>query len=305
MTRRLVLIRLLLARAEEQARQSQPYSADAVNRLHDVVEMFLALAAERHNVKIPRGFVEYWTVLEPTLGRPLAYRAQMQKLNKSRVNLKHYGLEPTTDQISDAVASVRGLVADECPALFEMEIDDISLVDVLTVDEVRTLVGQAEAHWQAGQEHEALGDLAEAFDKLICDYRERKQVWHGHSVFDSVEDMAFLEPSFRGVSGDQETFEELIIASLKNLDANLMVVGFGIDLRKYGRFKSITPGVIFNMDGKRHLTPSDDSPRTLADFEYCRDFVVSSAIHLAEFDFDSDFWVGQQNEKARRTQEEE
>lgn len=48
------LIRLLLARAGEEAQQSPPYSADGVNRLHDVAEMFLALAAEKHNKRIRR-----------------------------------------------------------------------------------------------------------------------------------------------------------------------------------------------------------------------------------------------------------
>lgn len=145
-----MLIRLLLGRAEEQTKQSQPFSADSVNRLHDVAEMFLALAAEIHHVGIPKDFMRYWPVLELVLDRPLAYRAQMQKLNKLRVNLKHYGLEPTPDQISEALVTVRGLITDECHALFGLELDEVSISDVVTIEDVRNLLVQADKHCRAG-----------------------------------------------------------------------------------------------------------------------------------------------------------
>lgn len=191
-SRRLVLIRLLFARAEEQANQSRPYSTDSVNRLHDVAEMFLAFAAERHQIRIPKDFMSYWTVREEASGRRLAYRAQMQKLNKVRVNLKHYGIEPTSDQIVEAVAAVRGLLKDECRALLGQSFDDVSLFDVVTVSDTRHLLQNAERNWEHGHEAEAFAGLADAFDTLVMDYRDRKQLWHRRSVFDNTSDMTFL-----------------------------------------------------------------------------------------------------------------
>ena len=269
--------------------------------------MFLAIAAERHHVGIPREFMGYWSALERPLGRPLAYKAQMQKLNKQRISLKHYGIEPTSGQISEAVAAVRGLITDECLDLLGLEIDEVSLLDIVTVDDDRALLYESEKHWRGQDELEAFGDLAEAFDTLIHDYRDRKQIWHGKSVFDSTQDMNFLSPFFRGVTDrKQEAFDEAVIESLKNLDFNLMVVGFGIDLRRYGRFKSLTPGVTHTIDGARHLSERGDGSRRLSDYEFCRDFVVSTAVHLGEFDYEFDFWADHQRElAARRMREEE
>jgi hypothetical protein len=80
--RRLAFIRLLVARAEEESRQPPPFSYDSINRFHDAAEMFLALAAQQHHLTIPKDILAYWALFEPVLGRPLGYKAQMQKFNK-------------------------------------------------------------------------------------------------------------------------------------------------------------------------------------------------------------------------------
>lgn len=295
--RRLALIRLLHSRAEEQASQSPPFSTDSINRLHDVAEMFLALAAEQHHAAIPRNFTDYWPTLEKVTGRPLAYRAQMQKLNKVRVNLKHYGIEPTTDQIAESVAAVRGLLVDECPALLGIDIEDVSLLDVVTLSAAKALLHHAEQRWDDGDATEAFADLADAFDILVRDYRGRKQVWHGRSVFDSAEDMTFLTSFHRRVSDrEQARFEDAVIKSLERLDFKVMLVGIGIDMRRYGRFMALTPVITRTLDGTRHLSERPGVRRSDEDFRFCRDFVIATAIHLGEVDYEFDFWEAHQSE---------
>lgn len=298
---RLVLIRLLLARAEEDARLSPPFSTDSVNRLHDVVEMFLALAAQEQHVAIPRDFVGYWDVLEKALGRPLAYRAQMQKLNKVRVNLKHYGVEPTEREIQASVAAVRGLLEDESRDLLGIALDDVSLHDAVNQEAVRGLLTSAERRWEEGEEVECFADLADAFDTIIRDYADRKQVWHRRSVFESTKDMTFLSPFHRGVDDRNEArFDEAVIDSLKALDFKVMIIGLGVDLRRYGRFDALTPSIIRTLDGTRHVTDRPGIRRDRVDYEFCRDFVVSTAVHLGQFDYDFDFWTSHQEAIARK-----
>ncbi len=241
------------------------------------------------------------------IGRPVAYRAQMQKLNKVRVNLKHYGIEPTSDQIVEAVAAVRGLLEDECLDLLGLDLGDVSLLDVVPVDSVRDLLHQADRNWEDGDETEAFADLADAFDTLVRDYRDRKQVWYGRSVFDSTSDMTFLSPFHRRVEDhDQKRFDEAVIESLKNLDFNVMLVGLGIDLRRYGRFSALTPHISRTLDGTRHVSERRGVVRRQADYEFSRDFVVSTAIYLGEFDYEFDFWADHQKElAAKRSKEEE
>ena len=289
--RRLALIRLLLSRAEEEAGFAPPFSSDSINRLHDVAEMFLALAAQQHHARIPRNFMDYWEALEPALGRPLTYRAQMEKFNKVRVNLKHYGVEPHPAEVQSAVTVICGLVTDECPALFGVQLDEVSLAEYVRDAEARRLLESAESRWQAADQAEAFADLADAFGRVIRDYTERKQVWARRSVFDTTQDLTFLTPFFRLVDDrEQSRFEEAVVESLEALDFRLLIVGLGVDLRRYGKFSSLTPNIFRTMNGKRHVQDREGIRRDQADYEFCRNFVVTTALHLAEFDYDFDHW---------------
>ncbi len=86
--RRLSYIRLLLTRAAEESRLAAPYCHDSVNRLHDVAEMFLALATQQHGIRPPKDFIAYWELLAVPLGRPLGHRTQPERFNKVRVGVE-------------------------------------------------------------------------------------------------------------------------------------------------------------------------------------------------------------------------
>ncbi len=291
MARRLAFIRLLVARADEESGQPPPFSYDSINRFHDVAEMFLALAAQQHHLTIPSDLLGYWNIFEPVLGRPLGYRAQMQKFNKVRVNLKHYGAEPAPTEVEHARTTVKALLADECPDLFGVALDDVSLTAFVSSDDSRELLESAERNWTAGDEREAFADLADSFETLVRDYEQRKMLGHSRSVFDTTADMTFLSPFFRRVeSRDQRKFDEAVIDSLKALDFAVMLAGFGVDFRRYGKFKALTPEIARTLNGQRHSYDRRGTPvRSQADFEFCRDFIVTTAIHLAEYDYDLDW----------------
>lgn len=289
-TRRLALIRLLLAKAEQESRLSAPYSTDSINRLHDVAEMFLALAAQQHHRTIPKEFEKYWDVLEPVLGRPLSYRAQMQKFNKLRVNLKHYGVEPALQEIESSRIAVRGLLYDETLALFGLALDKVSLSNFVNCKDSKEFLDSAESRWSNSDHSEAFADLAESFVALIKDYKRRKLVWADRSVFDITTNMRMLSPFFRRVTGKEKQFDEAVIDSLNALDFTVTLVGLGIDMRRYGKFKGLTPNVMHLVNGGRVTHDHPGVVRSSVDFEFCRDFVISTAIHLAEFDYDFDLW---------------
>lgn len=289
--RRLALIRLLLARAEDMSHETPPFSFDAINRLHDAAEMFLALAAQNLGAAIPRDFLGYWDALKGPLGRELSYRGRMQKFNKVRVNLKHYGIEPAQTEIEDARITVSSLLRDECEALFSVALEDVSLTEFIACAQAKELVESAERAWQSQDRDAAMADLADALETLIRDYESRKMLGHGVSVFDNAADMTFEAPFFRRVAdGTQRRFEEKLIDSLKNLDFAVMLVGLGIDFKRYGMFKAHTPHLVRSLDGTRHAYARRGMPEpTSDDFEFCRNFVVTSAIRLADFDYDLDW----------------
>jgi hypothetical protein len=280
------MMRALLFRAEDESGFPPPFSADSINRMHDVAEMFLALAAQVNNRPIPKDFMQYWDELAVPLCRPLSYRAQMLKLNKVRVSLKHYGAEPHASEITAGVRAVRGLLEDECEALFGIPLSAASLSAFVSDTHARDLLDSAERAWALGDANNALADLGDAFGSVLNDYIDRKKVNHGRTPFNSIGDLTFQTPFHRGVSDPKQAkYDEFITKSLKNLDRNIMLVGLGVDLRRHGKFASLMPGMYINGYKERVFFEANAPARTIEDFEFCRDFVVSTALHLAEFDY--------------------
>lgn len=238
---------------------------------------------------MPREFMKYWDVLDQELGRPLLYRAQAERLNKARLGWKHYGTEPASGELDAARTTVTGLINDECKALYGVELQEVSLSAFIRPEQARTLVDSAEQRWESGAEAEAFADLADAFEQLIRDYERRKMTHHNRSVFDSTPEMTFLSGFLRRQDGRDRDFTDEVIESLKALDFTIMLVGLGVDFRRYGKFKSLTPYLSrYAGDGRVTTERARVAPRTEDDYRFCRDFILTSAIHLAEFDYDLD-----------------
>ncbi len=295
--RRLALIRLLLGRAEDAAKQPAPYSTDAINRAHDVAEMWLALAVEATGLSIPKEFMAYWPELEKGLGRPLAYKVQMTRLNKTRINLKHYGIEPAPEEVKAATATVRSLLTDETPEVFGVELSAASLAVFVTSEAASKSLTQAEDEWGRDESDRAMADLSEAFDHVIRDYVASKRRGTASSVFTSV---GPLENPFNtwhrtrpnrgsGVqpNRDMERWQQAVEESVIALDETVTLVGLGVDIRRYGMFRSLVPRVTRMVSGKRTIVAAGPKPSS-EQFEFCRDFVVQTALYLAEFDYQLD-----------------
>jgi hypothetical protein len=113
-------------------------------------------------------------------------------------------------------------------------------------------------------------------------------------------------PFHRQVSdAKQKRFDEKIIESLKALDFAVMLLGLGVDFRRYGKFKSLTPHVFVSMNHVRVVHPRQGAALPAQDdFEFARDFVITTAIHLADFDYDLDWSRAYRAARAREDNEE-
>lgn len=287
--RRLSLIRLLLHGAEAAAGQPAPFNTDSINRLHDVCEMYLALAVELHHGSIPKDFMGYWPELERLTGQPLSFRAALQRMNKARVSLKHYGVQPNSSEVAHCVASVRNLLLDETPRLFGVALAEASLDHFVQSDEGARCIQTAENHWDAGEKGEALADLREAYDSVLAWYEATKHGPSQVSVFDLYSKFQRTNVFRRPADPEQVKYEDSLHQLLSELDERLMVIGLGIDLRRLGRFLAMTPSVRLMANGvdRWYSVPEDFDPSS-DDYAFCRDFVVSVALRLAEFDFEVD-----------------
>lgn len=282
---RLSFIKYLYQIAVEQSYKPEPQNSVAVLMFHDSIELFLELAAEflGCNVSSNTSFMGYFDLVNSKLsGNQLSQKVAMNRLNKSRVNLKHHGVLLTTADIESFRVNAKNFFEENTPLVFGIELEKISLIDLIDNDVIRDILKDAKNDSQNGNHKSALERLSIAYNQLIRDYEKSKKRSYRDSVFFIGED---LESEF--------VFNnplEKIGETVKEIQNILKPILFNFDMRKYIKFKHLTPRLYPGNEyyGKYNVywTSHKDSDFSIEDVDFCLNFIIECALKLQEFDFE-------------------
>jgi len=229
--------------------------------------------------------MEYWDSLSSKL--PAGFPTQkesMKRFNKARVSLKHHGTMPSKLDIEAFRASVTSFFAENTPQVFGVYFEAISMVELVQCDEARESLKQAKNLQEQGNLEEAFDKTAIAFAQLIDDYENRNRSRFGLSPCFFGEAFNFMD-----FPDADRRFDDWVTTSIGYLQNALKIISLGIDYRKYSKFGQLTPTIHKIMNGRWDITrfaPSTSPPMSSENFKFCYDFVIESAIHLQEFDFE-------------------
>jgi len=287
---RLAFIRYLYGIAVEQSQQPEPLGAASILTFHDSIELFLRLASEHLNVGTKRpGFMDYWDLLEPKLPTGgLAQRESMRRLNKSRVALKHHGTFPSKLDIEAFRASATNFFEENTPLVFGIEFSSISMVNLVKCAEARSSLEEASKLIKEGRAEDALDKIAIAFAQLVDDYENRKRTRFGRSPFFFGESLTFESSFFMGIRDRKfAKFVDKVRDSIEAMQSAMKILSLGLDYRRYAKFRLLAPHVTKVLNGDYDISRGrQDEPRSIEECHFCYDFVVESAIHLQDFDFE-------------------
>jgi hypothetical protein len=298
--KRLAFIRYLYDLAVEQSRQPHPMSASAVLTFHDSAELFLQLARDHLGAaegKKQPNFTDYWDILKPKL--PEGYPTQgpsMDILNRARVGLKHGGVLPARESLEAIRQAVMRFFEENTQQIFGIDFSSITLIDYVQDDAARRELSEAEELFGQGRRAEALGKLALAFARIAEGYkaatgikvrsqlpriRTRRASYEMGGVGNRVQD-----PVARKLLGELLEQVQAINEAFPALGEAANVAALGLDHRRYGAFKRLTPEVSRKGKGVYEVGPhwdrAKDEDVTEEHYHFCLDFVVETAIRLQE-----------------------
>jgi hypothetical protein len=300
-TSRLALIRLLYIQAVDQTKLPVPLIYSAVLTFHDTVELFLGLSADHLGVSIQEHlpFTKYWEVLHPdkagSRGVDLPTKQGMNRLNRLRNGFKHAGTLPGVPAVEQARAETTAFLEDATPLVFSIPFGDIDMADVAPQAKVRAKLKQARVENDSGARIGAMASLAEAFELVFM--ARTKPDWLRETPFSFGRDETYppserdylrlgshVDPGNRHDSHKitQEQFR--VAEATRSLQIGMRVVALGIDYASYYRFRIMTPGVAHHHDGERRLYHAKAYAPRPEDFEWCYQFVIESALRVAEAD---------------------
>ncbi|WP_155830379.1 hypothetical protein [Glycomyces tenuis] len=273
--RRMAHARYLHQLAVDQAKLPDPQASVSILLLHDAVESFLALAGEHVGVA-PREFDKYWTDFQAR-GIDLPIRAGMSRLNKVRVNLKHYGAHPSLTTIQQLISDAGTFLAEGARLVFNVEYESISMVDLVSQPLPHELAEEAEAAVASGDIVTGMMRLREAFEQLFAAHQPAAYVQR--SVFSFGPKLTF--PSAAADDLDLEDDFMSIIDVVQPLQIAVRLAVLSIDYTAYLRFDLLTP-----QNDKPYVhalyhwaAPSGYAP-TQEDFDFCMQFVVTASLRL-------------------------
>jgi len=286
---RLALIKYLYRTGIEQSKQAEPISAFSILTLHDGVEMFLKLLAEHQNIKSDNfNFLQYWESIPE-----LTLKESMRSFNARRVNIKHKGLLPSKSDIEISRVSVTEFFEQNTFPRFGVEFKDVSLFSLVQYENVRQHLEEAQKSLDEGRMEDCAKTIAIAFEELILSYENSKSAYFRDSPFAFGEDFTFLDSSFMGIEKDSAikfeeklgNFVDKVITSLKGIQKAVRIMSFGIDYKKFVKFKLLTPAVE-KIHERYHISTSGRHKLTKENCQYSIDFVLDCSLKFQDFDFD-------------------
>jgi hypothetical protein len=231
----------------------------------------------------------------------------MRRMNNSRVNFKHHGSIPSATDLEQFRGDVTTFLTDATQLVFGADFLSLDMIDLVTQQGALTRLRDAEKHADLGDYTEALAQLSEAFDELLNDYAGRKRTASGSTPYTFGPENRF---GFGHVTARPDSqFASQLGARVKALtDAadrmqrTIRVLAVGLDYRRYARFEMLLPQVDYFMDGHREVRSLPGFEAGEEEYQFCRQFLTETALHLAEMDFDLDLQKLWQEHRAQQWQ---
>ncbi|MDO9035799.1 MAG: hypothetical protein Q7U51_11420 [Methanoregula sp.] len=137
---RLAFIKYLHRLGDEQTKMSEPLCSISILSYHDSVELFLGLITDKLSItKTTPHFIDYWDLIgkKSVPSYRLSHKNEMSRLNKNRVQLKHYGIYPSKLAIDEAKIFLNLFFEENTKLIFGLDYSQISLVDLVTFESTK------------------------------------------------------------------------------------------------------------------------------------------------------------------------
>lgn len=148
--RRICLARHLFELGNSSLKSSNDlYLFSAANLLQDAVEAFLLAVADFVSAGIGSNtsFDKYFVLINKQIyPKELPFKSKLLRLNKIRVNSKHYGIMPARDECVRLTVSVREFFEEVSSSILKVNFSTVSTIDLLKDGETKDLLNQARKH---------------------------------------------------------------------------------------------------------------------------------------------------------------
>lgn len=242
---RLALIRYFHRSATEQMSQPEPLSALGLLTLQDGIELFCLLAVEHIAAEISEKtqFLQYWDVLAKATPTPvdLGFRQAMRRLNRARVAFKHHGTMPSRMDLQEFIAMSTDFFRENAFKVFGVDFDNLTMVDLVRFDSVRSLLRE-------GENALVEGDLQTALLRCSAGYSELRRTYRAGRWGRLESPLDLFKPSLMSSESSEladnlESFALEVETAFDQIDETLEALAIGVDVERLLNLRRAWPRV--------------------------------------------------------------
>lgn len=160
------LARAFLGLAQAAARSASDFNLYvSTNHMQDATEIFLFAVAEHLGVSLKEkgGFDGYFDQINSKAKTDIPFRSRLNALNKTRVNSKHYAVQPERKEVLAFVTVVDEFFAEVSRTVLGIEFAQISLVHLISNEKIRAALAGATDAFVQGRYDDCLIETRKAF----------------------------------------------------------------------------------------------------------------------------------------------
>jgi hypothetical protein len=307
--RRLALIKHLYRLGLEQSALPETISYTSILSMHDAIDMFMNLSAEKQGISKGKYLMQYFDEIHE-----LTLRASVNKINKRRNNLKHDGIIPGKIEIQDSCSVAKLFFEENVKIIFNKDFTIISVFDLIEDNKIRQFLVQGDTLLEKSDFKAAATELSKAYFHLLLleeTLNKTKNInpWYESQPQPHIKDGKFYTKAFEKIFENQEEiFKEPktedgyveISEGVASLAYNynkalsytfqsLRIFSLGLDYRKYNHFNAFMPKTASYDPQKndyRIFVPLT-YPNELAkeNLSFAIEFLMEFALKLQEFKY--------------------
>lgn len=228
------------------------YLFSSANLLQDAVEAFLLAVADfvNANIGFNTSFDKYFSLINDKIKpKELPFKAKLLRLNKIRVNSKHYGIMPSREECERIIISVREFFEEVSSSVLDVNFSTVSTIDLLKDGKAKEYLLQAQKHLNVKEFEECSIFCRKAiYQELLWNYNISKfqDPTKSTGLLSGFSNAPYYARNKDYIEKNVKTPTDFIVLDHSHLDQEL--VKYSIDNTTFWNIWRLTPDVYKNED---------------------------------------------------------
>lgn len=222
----------------------------AINLLQDSVEAFLLAIADHVDAGIDQNtkFDKYFELInQKTEPKELPFRNKLIRVNRLRINSKHYGIQPARDEVGRLFVAVREFFEEVCNSFTGVSFSTVSVLDLLDEGETKQLLAEAKEYLENSNYSECAINCRKAIylelekDFDISEFREDFKPKGLRGLFGPYSRAPFYARNQKYIDENVSDPTDYVVLDHSALDQDLLK--YSIDSTSFWNVWRLTPEV--------------------------------------------------------------